>query len=41
LTAHMDWWDKELIDALAERYQVLMFPAFLASSTALKLMTRP
>lgn len=25
LTAHMDWWDKELIDALAERYQVLMF----------------
>jgi len=25
LTASMDWWDKELIDALAARYQVLTF----------------
>lgn len=25
LTASMDWWDPELIDALAERYQVLRF----------------
>ncbi|HON58678.1 MAG TPA: alpha/beta hydrolase [Smithella sp.] len=25
LTASMDWWDKELIDALASRYQVLIF----------------
>ena len=25
LTANMDWWDKELVDALSQKYSVLMF----------------
>ena len=25
LTANMDWWDPELVDALSQKYRVLMF----------------